>query len=474
MMRRSATVFLLGLAVVAACSEVPDVDLGPSASYSIEAVQPTASVRQDDTLRLATTVLRDNSVTVVGARILWAVDDDRIASVSSTGLVTAKAPGTTTVRASFSGDTATIALTVTPRTATSVSLTVNHSGSHFGTGYGLPSRPDAVWLKAVIMSGSDIVYCNTGIACAPSTRVQRLVEFVSLSPTEATISNAQGTTIAAGTAGQVTALDTTGSRQIGFVLRSPGDSGVAARWADTAWVNFIVRPIDSIIAKPGTFTVLGANNAVITVNYGNNIARDSAMVLVVDQISRRDSISTLQTTALPGGRTQANVVITRTVPRVTWETVNSTYAVVEASGRVTGLRNFWLAGDAPATGTDCRPEPARVTGFDVTYVYDRVLTNFQIPDSVSTATGKAAAPWLVPTGCAQGNAGATPPVPPSGPVNVARGVHCTHATAHPLATCTVLIRATITDPDGPTADANGDGLADNVKRFIYPLVIRAP
>jgi hypothetical protein len=463
MTRRSATLFLLGLAAAGGCTEVRHADLGPDVTYDIEAVTPTASVRQDDTLRLATTVVRDNSVTIVGARILWAVDDNRIASVSSTGLVTAKAPGATTVRASFLGDTATIALTVTPRTATSVSLTVNHTASHTGTGFALPGRPDATWLKAVVMSGTDMVYCNIGIACAQTVppRTQRLVEFISLEPTEATISNA------AATAGQITALDTTGNRAIGFVLRVPGDSGVAARWADTAYVRFSVRPIDSIIAKPGTFTVLGANNAVIVVTYGNNIARDSSMVLVVDQIGRRDSISTV------GGRTQVNVPILRPIPRVTWESANTGYAVVEASGRVQGLRNTWLPGDAPiappnlTTGAPCTTVPTRVTAADSAFVYDRVLTTFKIPDSVSAPTGKVAASWFVPTQCAAG----------TGPPNVARGVHCTHAQTnpiHPLATCTVLIRATITDPAGSTGDANADGIPDNVKRFIYPVVIRNP
>jgi hypothetical protein len=466
LMRRSTLFVLLGLAA-AGCAESGSADLGPDVNYDLSVVQTGGiTVAQDDTLRVTGTVVRDGNVAIQSPLILWTIDDLSIASIAPSGgtvLVTGKKGGSTILHGTFSGKTVDVPVTVTPRPATSVTLTFNHTGQDSATAFAVPALAAGAWLKAVVRVGNDTVYCNP-IACGATVppRKQRIVQFTSLEPTEATISNT------AATAGQITALDTTGNRFIGFVLSVPAD-GIA----DTAWINFSLRPIDSITVRPGTYTVPAANNGLTTLTYSSSFPRDSSILLVVDQQGRRDSTTTL------AGRTQANVTITRPVPVITWESANDAYAIVDATGRVQGLRNTWATADIPAgpnnnpPGVACSNTPVRVTATDVVYNYDRVATRFPIPETVSSPTtanplNRVVPSWVVPTGCVAG----------TGPATVARGVHCTHPQptgTNPIpttASCTVLIRAKITDPTGSPLDGNNDGIPDNVKTVLFPVVVR--
>ncbi len=439
-MRRSATLLLLGLAVVGGCSD-DDNGVGPNRTYDVQTTEASLTLAQDFSDTLDVTVIRDGEFTIDDPLITYLSDDYTIATVTSAGVVTAKKGGQTNIRAAFNGDTLVIPLTVTPRPATSVELTINFTGRDKDTLWALPGFPAGAFLKAVVKAGSDTVYCNA-LACRNhATRVQRLVEFESLDTTKATVANAFASTNNKNSRGQITARDTSAAL-VPFVLRVPADN-----IADTVWLSFSVRPIDSITVRTDSFTVAGLEDKIA---YTSNITRDSSIILAVNLINRTDTAYTISSSTGNPIRTRRDVTVTRpTPPRVTWESANDNYVVVDNQGRVTGLRNTWMPGvgataaarAATADEPTCSAAVFKISATDTAYAYDRVLTRFPIPANYT--------PAIVPTGCPATVPGPTPTDPPVAtnvPANVARGVHCTSSTSTLTATCTVVIRATITDP----------------------------
>ncbi len=446
-MRRSATIFLLGLALIAGCSD-DDGGAGPGAVYDLSTTTANLTVGQDSSRQITVNVTRDGNVAITNPRITYTSDDLDIAAVNSTGLVTGKKGGSTIIRANFNGEVLEIPVTVTGRPATAVHLTVNFTGKDTDSVFALPGSGGSAFLRGVVLAGNDTVYCNALACTNHATRTQRLVEFVSLDPAKAVIANATGTTAALNARGQVTATDTS-ANFVGFVLRVPADN-----IADTVYLKLRLRPVDSITVRPDSFTIAGTTDRAA---YTRIVKRDSSIVLGVNMQSRSDSTYTL--VAAGPRRTLQVLTITRpNMPRVTWESANDNYAVVDNQGRVTGLRSTWFGGTNALTNDvpTCSAEVFKTSAVDVAYRYDRVLTKFPIPTNYT--------PAAVPTGCPQTmpdpNNPTGPQIPTNIPVNAHRGVNCVTGLTPETNYCTVVIRATVVDP------ATG-----NVERALYQVVI---
>ena len=449
-----------GITVAGACSDSSGPVGKLEHDYALESQSDTGlTLAQDASHQLGVFLVRDGSDTIPGASLSYIVDDYSIVTVNASGVVTAKRGGSTIVRAAVHGDTIVIPITVVARPLTAIDLTINSGGQNSGTRYAYPGDGRTVFLKALVRSGADTVYCNA-MACANhATRAQRQVEFVSLNPAKATVANAFGTAAQLNVRGQVTAVDTS-AEPVGIVLRVKSDSGVAPTWADTVFLRFALRPVDSLIVRPDSFLPVGAT---VKVAYTSTVAPDSSILLGVTLQHRTDSAYTLT------GRTVTTINVARpTPPTIVWESANSNYAVVDNQGRVTGVRTTWLPSTMPRpvpvppntlpsyvparVSTDipaCIGQVFRTTTEDVAYWYDKVLTAFPIP-----ATG----PWVVRTNGWRDPA--TPPtesvtndemeICPTGgdvPTTVARGVNCsTQLVGTAGAHCNVVIRATFTDP----------------------------
>jgi len=467
MMRRRCLMLALGaIAVVGACSDSGGPVGGLRYDYALASRMDTGlTLRQDTTFQLAVFLIRDGDDTIPTPRLTYIADDYSIVAVSGTGIVTAKRAGSTVVRAAFQGDTVAIPVTVISKPITSIDLSINNTGLSTLTRYALPGDGRTVFLRALVMAGTDTAYCNA-LACANhATSPQRQVEFVSLDTSRATVANASGTVAQLNVRGQVTARDTSTSAPIGIAIRVPSDSGISPRWADTVFLRFSLRPIDTIIVRPDSFVAPGGTAKFA---YTSSVVADSSILLALIYQNRTDSIITIPTTANPTGRAVTTITVTRpTQPVVTWESANTNYAVVDNQGRVTGVRATWLTTlmnrPGPEPGKTLPPLPLRVatdipacinqvfrtTGTDVAYWYDKVLTEFPIPN---------AGAWVVQTNgwkdtlTTQTEAVANDvmeicPAASGVPVTVARGVNCsTHVAGTPGAFCNVVIRATITDP----------------------------
>ena len=74
-----------------------------------------------DTKQLSATV-KDAAGNTIGRPLTWATSDQSIATVSASGLVTAKAPGTATITASADGKSGSLSITVVAPKVTSVTV----------------------------------------------------------------------------------------------------------------------------------------------------------------------------------------------------------------------------------------------------------------------------------------------------------------------------------------------------------------
>lgn len=91
-------------AITVAAAGIRDVSVTPS----------TAQVTKGETRQLSVTVTDANGQTVANPSVTWRSSDEGVATVSSSGLVTARTPGTATITAASGGVEGTASVTVVP------------------------------------------------------------------------------------------------------------------------------------------------------------------------------------------------------------------------------------------------------------------------------------------------------------------------------------------------------------------------
>ncbi|MES2521609.1 MAG: Ig-like domain-containing protein [Gemmatimonadota bacterium] len=347
---------LAGLLVVLGCSSDSTTGTAP-ATYTLEPPSAAVSVGQDSTLALLVNVRRAGTdTTIKGSRLTYSSADYSIATVDGTGLITGIRGGATTINVSHAGATIAVPVTVRARPATSVELTIltgpagglKSVNADTGSFYALPAHPPTSRLKAVVRVGNDTVFCNYCTVKTPA-RVQRVVRFVSLNPALATITNAANPTLQASTdtSGNITALDTS-STGVRFVLEVPGDNK-----ADTVLVKFPLRPIDSLRVRPDSnfFPAVPPAVGLQKMVYPNadnvqanvKAASTTNFVIGLDFLSRVQLPPAPATPNTPGAVSYiasrlfgSPLVFRKSLPNVVWESANTDYLDVNATGSVTG------------------------------------------------------------------------------------------------------------------------------------------
>jgi hypothetical protein len=346
---------LVGLLAVLGCSSDSTTGAAP-ATYTLELASASVSLGQDSSLTLVVNVKRAGTdTTIKGVRPTYSSADYTIATVDGTGLVTGMRGGSTTITVSHADASVSVPVTVRARPATSVELTIltgpagglKSVNADTGSFYALPAHSPTSRLKAVVRVGNDTVFCNYCTVKTPA-RVMRLVRFVSLDPALATITNAANPTLQASTdtSGRVTPLDTN-SNGVRFVLEVPGDN-----LADTVLVKLLLRPIDSLGTRPDSNFFPAVPPAVglqktIYPNADNTQANVKA-ASTTNFVVGLDFLSRVQLPPAPGSTTPGAVsfipsrlfgqpnVFRKSVPNVTWESANTDYLDVNATGSVTG------------------------------------------------------------------------------------------------------------------------------------------
>lgn len=126
-----------GAATITATSEGRTGTVAMSVSLipvtSVTLTVPRTGIRVGEAVQGAA-VVRDSAGTVVTRPIVWSSSATAVATVSSTGVITAIAPGAATITATSEGRTGTVAMAITLPPVTTVSVTATLTSIPVGTG----------------------------------------------------------------------------------------------------------------------------------------------------------------------------------------------------------------------------------------------------------------------------------------------------------------------------------------------------
>jgi uncharacterized protein YjdB len=334
------------------------VAASPASVASVTVSPSTASVTTGKTVQLTAT-LKDSVGNVLGGRtVTWSSGNPNVATVSSTGVVTAMTVGTATISASSGGQTGTAQITVTAVVVSSVVVSpgwadlsarqtlqltatpLDANGNPIG-GVTVTWVSNAPSLASVSPSGLVTVLSTSGTGTAQIyanaggqqghstiTFIAAPVATVTLSPTTVTLNS-----------GQTSQLTATAKDQYGDVVTTD-----AATWNSS---NTSVATVSS----SGLVKAVGSGSASVTVTIGGVQATASITVAQASVASVTVAPTTLSLTAGQSSGLTAtakdgsgNVL---TGYPATWTSSNTGAATVSTSGIVTGV----AAGTATITVT---------------------------------------------------------------------------------------------------------------------------
>ena len=299
----------------------------------------SATINTGQTLQLTATVTPSNTS---NKAVTWKSSNTTVATVSSSGLVTAKAPGTATITvttADGSNKSATCALTV-KQLATGVSL--NKTSATLNTGQTLQltatvtpsntSNKNVTWKSSnttvATVSSSGLVTAkapgsatitvttadgsNKSATCALT--VNQLATGVSLNKTSATLNTGQTLQLTA----TVTPSNTTNK---------------SVTWKSS---NTTVATVSS----SGLVTAKAPGTATITVTTADGSNKSATCALTVKQLAAGVSLNKTSATLNTGQTLQLTATVTpsnTSNKAVTWKSSNTAVATVSTSGLVTAV-----------------------------------------------------------------------------------------------------------------------------------------
>ncbi|MEP6765015.1 MAG: Ig-like domain-containing protein, partial [Gemmatimonadaceae bacterium] len=344
------------------------VSPAPVATVSVTLAEPARFVGQSTQ---ATAVMRDGSNNILSGRaVAWTTSNSLVATVSTTGVVSAIAPGTATIVATSEGKTGSAAVTVAvvPVATVNVSLVnstrfVNQTTQASavtldGGGNVLIGRP-VTWSSSntavATVSQTGVVTAvapgNANIIATSETKTGQAQITVSLVPV-ATVS------VSIAAPARFVAQTTTATA----VLRDANNNILTGRT-----INWTSSNTDVATVSPsGVVTALAPGSANITATSEGKIGFANVTVTLAPVASVTVSLGS--STPLVGHTTQASAVLRDALGNtlagrvITWSTSSVALATVTQSGLVTGVlasatpvniiaTSEGVSGSAPATVT---------------------------------------------------------------------------------------------------------------------------
>jgi uncharacterized protein YjdB len=283
---------------------------------------------------------------LAGRTVLWSTSAAGVASVSSTGLVTAITPGTATISAVSEGKTGTSTITVSPKPVSSVIVSPGQASVIVGQSVTLTAQvTDA---QGNVLSGRPLTFSSgtptvatvsstgvvTGVAAGTATITvtsegksgTATVTVVPIPVARVTVSPAQPNV----TVGQTIQLDAAAEAANGQAL-----TGRTATWTSGA-------PGVASVSSTGVVTGLAPGTAVIFANIDGVIGSSSVTVREVPVASV--VVTPTTSTIVVGASTQLSVSVRDAsgaeLPGrfVGWTSSDETVAIVSSAGRVTALK----------------------------------------------------------------------------------------------------------------------------------------
>jgi len=339
-----------GTATITATSEgqtgTSSVTVSPIPVASVSVTLAAATVTDAQTTQ-ATAVLRDAGGNVLtGRTIVWTSDNPAVATVSSSGLVTAVAAGAAQIRASSGGQTGGAALTVIPRVA---AVVVTPPSKNVVVGSTFQLAVETRDASNNVLTGRTVTWSSNAPSIA-SVSTGGLVTAVALG----------NATITAASEGQIgTSSITVVPVPVALVTVSLASTSITA--IQTTQATATTRDANGVILTGRTVTWSSGNNAIATVSPTGLVTAVSAgSVQIIAMSEGKTGSATLNVTpapvatvtVTPGTATlvlgitptqqltavakdaNGNVLTGRTV---SWSSSNTGAATVSATGLVTAV-----------------------------------------------------------------------------------------------------------------------------------------
>lgn len=345
----------VGTTIITATSEGASanatVTVSPVPVASLAIVPSSATVTVGQTAALAATVKDANGLTVTDRVVAWSSSDDRIATVSTAGVVRGIAPGSAVVSATSEGVTGTSALTVVSVAVGSVAV--------------LPT-------SATVQRGATATLTATVKDVTGAVATDRQVAW---STSNASVASVSATGVVTGNA--IGAATITAS--------SGGRSGSAA-------ITVIPVPVGSVAVEPVTADLLVGQTVAVTPT-----VRDANGTVVTDRLvtwsSSNTAVATVSsTTGVVTAKSPGSATIT-TTSEGRWATTSVTVTQVPVATITLQPPALTIApGQAAAlTATTRTADGTVVTGRTITYASDnsgvaRVSTTTGVVTGVASGT----------------------------------------------------------------------------------------
>ena len=376
--------------LVAACVSVA-TDVATTLNVgSVSITPPTTTLAVGTQIPLQALVKDPNGKTLSGASVFWSVQNPNVATISSAGIVTGVALGSTQVAASVNGKSGVATITVEKTPVASVVVTPPHIEAAPGTHAALSAATydagqNPLSGRAVIWSTS-----NAGVATVDANGLMTAVATGTATIT-ATCEGKNGSMTVTVSQAAVASVNVTPgaltmsvgqTTQYLATLQDAGGNVLNGRTVTWASSNTSVATVSS----SGLVTAVAQGTSTITAtSEGKN---GTAALTVTNVAVGSVTVQPQGPTILQSTSVQLNAVVRDvngnvvTDRAVTWSSSNSSQAIVSTSGIVTGL--------APGTVTITATSEGKSGTSSVTVRAVPVGSVTVSPASASIRTGKTA------------------------------------------------------------------------------------
>jgi uncharacterized protein YjdB len=366
------------------------VDSGGSDGVaSISVTPPTTSVAVGGEVPLQATPQDASGKAVSGVSIVWSVQDPKVAKVSSTGVVTGLAVGTTQVAANANGKSGIAAVTVmkTP-VASVVVLPEKIEGAAPGSktplnGIAYDAAQNPLTDRTIIWTTSNELVATvdaSGVVTAIGPGTATITGTVEGKSDATTITVVQAAVASVEVQPNPLLMSVGQATQMIAVAKDPNGNVLTGRQVTWASSNQNVATVDA----QGKLTAVGAGTATVTAT-SEGKSGSSAITISTTAVG---SVTVQPST--PSVVQGQNVLLTAVVKdvlenvtqnrAVTWSSNNTAIAVVSAAGVVTGV--------APGSATITATSEGKSGTATVTVLPIPVASISITPPSVSVTAGK--------------------------------------------------------------------------------------
>lgn len=336
---------LCALLLLCAMSCTDPVFTSTTAVAGVELTAPTQTLRAGATLTLSVRVRDPDGNAIDNVPVYWSSSDQRIATVSSTGVVTATKAGEVTIAASALGKSATQRFTITDREVASVQIVPTSVSVRIGTTVTLTAHTTDAEGATLVGRALEWTSSNTAIAAVTNTGVITGVQAgaVTITATSEGRSGTAAVTVTLNPVATVTVRPSPDTLGVGTdatltaTLRDAAGLLLANR--NVAWNSTNVQV--ATVSSTGVVTALSPGNTLISAVSEGKVG--SANIVVLARLASTVTLTPSSSTIIVGNTLQLTSQVTDPYGNIlnnksiTFISDKGAVATVTAAGLVTAI-----------------------------------------------------------------------------------------------------------------------------------------